>query len=129
MKTYLLMAAMVSCAVAQPTQNIVEIAANEPTLTTLVSLLTQADLVDTLAATNPNSVDGEFTVFAPTNVAFTALLGSLEVGQSAFLLDPIAGESALSATLLYHVANGGNLPNNAALVTLSGLFTPSTSSA
>jgi transforming growth factor-beta-induced protein len=129
MKTYPLMAAMVSFAVAQPTQNIVEIAANEPTLTTLVSLLIQADLVDTLAAPNPNSTDGEFTVFAPTNDAFTLLLASLEVGQSAFLLDPIAGESALSATLLYHVANGGNLPNNAALVTLSGLYILSTSSA
>jgi transforming growth factor-beta-induced protein len=128
MKTYPLMAVMVSSAVAQ-TQNIVEIAISEPTLSTLVSLLVQADLVDTLSAPNPNSADGEFTVFAPTNDAFTALLGSLEVGQSAFLLDPIAGESALSATLLYHVANGGNLPNNAALVTLSGLFTPSTSSA
>jgi transforming growth factor-beta-induced protein len=129
MKTYPLMAAIMSSAVAQPTQNIVEIASNEPTLTTLVSLLVQADLAETLSLPNPNSTDGNYTVFAPTNDAFTALLGSLEVGQSAFLLDPVAGESALSATLLYHVANGGNLPNNAALVTLSGLFTTSTSSA
>lgn len=46
---------------------IVDIAAADPNLSTLVTAVTEADLVDTLSG------EGPFTVFAPTNAAFDAL--------------------------------------------------------
>ena len=117
MKTFALAGLMAASASAQ---SIVDVAVGEPTLSTLTSLLVQANLVDTLAGTNPNSVDGAFTVFAPTDEAFGGLLGALEVGQSAFLLDPTAGVDALTSTLLYHVANGASAQTSSTFPTLSG---------
>lgn len=68
-------------------QSIVEIAINTPELSTLVTALQAAELVDALSG------DGPFTVFAPTNDAFAAL-------------ETIPDGDALKEVLLYHVAAG-----------------------
>lgn len=71
-------------------QTIVEIAAADDQFSTLVSALQRVNLDATLSG------DGPFTVFAPTNAAFTALgvdLGSLS-------------DEALTEILLYHVLGG-----------------------
>ncbi len=68
-------------------QSIVEIAAADGQFSTLVAALTRVDLVSVLEG------DGPFTVFAPTNAAFTA---------SGVNLDNLSDE-ALTEVLLYHV--------------------------
>lgn len=68
-------------------KSIVEIAAGNPDFSTLVGALSAADLVTTLQG------DGPFTVFAPTNDAFTAL-------------SEVPGGDALKEVLLYHVVSG-----------------------
>ncbi|MDX2002736.1 MAG: fasciclin domain-containing protein [Chitinophagales bacterium] len=73
-------------------KTIVEIAQGDAQFSTLVSALTRANLVNTL-----NSA-GTYTVFAPTNDAFNALLTSL--GYSS--LDSVPTD-ALTNILLYHV--------------------------
>jgi uncharacterized surface protein with fasciclin (FAS1) repeats len=79
---------------AQATQNIVEIAQDTPTLSTLVDAVVAVDLVDTLSGTT------EFTVFAPTNDAFAALGSTLDV-----LLLP-ENRDLLSDILTYHAVAG-----------------------
>ncbi|MGF1485256.1 MAG: fasciclin domain-containing protein, partial [Opitutales bacterium] len=72
--------------------SIVDLAVNTDSLSTLVSLLKSADLVEPLTA------KGEFTVFAPTNDAFAKLPKSaLEFLQ--------ANPDALKQVLLYHVVS------------------------
>lgn len=81
------------------TENIVQIAQGNSNLSILVQALTKfPDLVSTLSA------DGSFTVFAPTNDAFAALLEA--TGQSS--LDDIP-ESVLRRVLEYHVISGAAL--------------------
>lgn len=84
-----------NAAPAPGTQSIVEIAIGDPQFSTLVAALTKADLVTTLNGTGP------FTVFAPTNAAFTALLSDLGVAS----LDDLSPE-ALKPILLNHVVIG-----------------------
>jgi transforming growth factor-beta-induced protein len=73
---------------------IAEIAAGDENFSTLVAALDATGLVETFAG------EGEFTVFAPTNDAFTALPeGTLET----LLADP-GGQ--LTDILLYHVVEG-----------------------
>jgi len=71
-------------------------ASNNPLLSTLVTAVVEADLVDTL-----NS-DGPFTIFAPTNDAFAAIpediLGAV-----------LADQDLLTAVLTYHVVGGDSL--------------------
>ncbi|SMO75240.1 fasciclin domain-containing protein [Gracilimonas mengyeensis] len=69
-------------------QNIVEIASKNYELSTLVSLVAEAGLVETLQG------DGPFTVFAPTNEAFEEVSSTLE-GLSA---------EQVREVLTYHVA-------------------------
>ena len=57
---------------------IVDIAVGNPDFSTLVELLTTANLVDTLKG------DGPFTVFAPTNAAFEALAKQLGTDMAGF---------------------------------------------
>jgi transforming growth factor-beta-induced protein len=80
---------------APGSQSIVEIAVGDPQFSTLVAALTKADLVSTLSGAGP------FTVFAPTNTAFAALLSDL--GASS--LDDISAD-ALKPILLNHVVVG-----------------------
>lgn len=75
------------------TQDIVQTAVSTPGFSTLVALLGQADLVDTLQGPGP------FTVFAPTDDAFAALDPNLV----AYLTNP-ANVADLRSVLLYHVA-------------------------
>lgn len=76
-----------------PSQTIVEIAANNPDFSTLVTAVTEAGLVETLSGTGP------FTVFAPTNEAFAKLpAGTIE--------NLLADKEALTKVLTYHVVPG-----------------------
>ncbi len=58
-----------------------------------------ANLVSTLNGTGP------FTVFAPTNAAFTSLLDELDVTTGL----PGIGASTLESVLKYHVVAGANV--------------------
>ena len=75
--------------------NIVELAVATDDLSTLVTAVQEAGLVETLQS------EGPFTVFAPTNAAFEALPeGTLEM-----LLKP-ENKNKLQAVLTYHVVSG-----------------------
>ena len=78
-----------------PTQDIVEFAQATPELSILVEAVIAAGLVDTLKGTGP------FTVFAPTNAAFAALLTQLGATKEELL-----AQEDLAAILTYHVASG-----------------------
>ena len=78
-----------------PAKDIVDNAVNSADHTTLVAAVKAAGLVETLKGKGP------FTVFAPTNEAFTALpAGTVET-----LLKP-ENKAALSKVLTYHVVAG-----------------------
>lgn len=79
----------------EPTENIVETAVGNPDFSILVSALQKADLVDTLSG------EGPFTVFAPTNDAFAALLAALDITAEELLAQP-----DLAKVLTYHVVAG-----------------------
>ena len=86
--------------------NVVNHALNNANFSTLVAALTDSrhttDFVTVLSGTGP------FTVFAPTNDAFQALLDSDSTWNS--LADiPIA---TLDAVLQYHVVNGSNVQSD-----------------
>lgn len=74
---------------------IVEIAQGNDDFSILVEALVAADLVSALEA------DGPFTVFAPTNDAFAALLETLDIEKQDLLDHP-----DLADVLLYHVVDG-----------------------
>lgn len=81
----------------ESTKNIVQLAQDQPSLSSLVTALTKfPDLVTTLSGT------GKFTVFAPTNDAFAALLD--EIGQTS--IDDVP-EPVLKSLLQYHVITTG----------------------
>jgi uncharacterized surface protein with fasciclin (FAS1) repeats len=98
---------------AAPTSNIVELAVATPDLSTLVTAVTEAELVETLSGTGP------FTVFAPTNDAFAALPD----GTLNSLLEP-ANIEQLRAVLTYHVVAGkvmsSDLSNGQVIKTVQG---------
>lgn len=78
---------------AEPTQNIVEIASGNENFKTLVQAVAAANLVDTLSG------EGPFTVFAPTDEAFAKLPeGTLE--------SLLANPEELTKVLTYHVVAG-----------------------
>lgn len=86
--------------IALPT--IVNHALNNPNFSTLVAALTRADLgVDYVTLL---SGAGPFTVFAPTNDAFTALLTELGAANLA-AIDAVT----LNKVLQYHVVSGANV--------------------
>ena len=68
-------------------------ASNNPVLSTLVTAVTQAGLVDTLNGPGP------FTIFAPTNDAFAAV-------PPADLESVLADDDLLTGVLTYHVVAG-----------------------
>lgn len=76
-------------------QDIVALAVATPDLSTLVTAVQAADLVETLQS------EGPFTVFAPTNEAF----GALPDGTLDTLLQP-ENKDQLAAILTYHVVAG-----------------------
>jgi uncharacterized surface protein with fasciclin (FAS1) repeats len=86
---------------------IVEIAQSNPELSTLVTAVTEAGLVETLSGPGP------FTVFAPTNAAFEALpAGTLDT----LLADPTG---QLAQILKQHVMSGA-VDSQAAIAAAGG---------
>jgi uncharacterized surface protein with fasciclin (FAS1) repeats len=75
--------------------NIVELAQGTPELSILVEAVVYADLVSVLSGTD------KYTVFAPTNAAFTTLLNSLGVAK---IQD--VDKNIVKSILLYHVVGG-----------------------
>jgi len=86
---------MVGGAAMSKQSNIVENAVNSKDHTTLVAAVKAAGLVDTLASKGP------FTVFAPTNAAFSLL----PAGTVDTLLKP-ENKGTLTKVLTYHVVAG-----------------------
>lgn len=95
------------------TKNIVDTAVSVPSLSTLVTAVTTAGLVDTLKGVGP------FTVFAPDNAAFA----KLPAGTVENLLKP-ESKSTLTGILTYHVVPGtykaSDLTNGQTLTTVQG---------
>ena len=99
--------------------NLVTFATSNPAFSTLVAALTRADLTTDFVAALSSA--GPFTVFAPTNDAFQALLDSNADWAS---LADIPAE-VLETVLLYHVSAAGNvrstdLSDGQVVPTLSG---------
>ncbi|TKB97533.1 fasciclin domain-containing protein [Pedobacter cryophilus] len=104
---------LVGGAMMVTSKNIVENALGSADHTTLVAAVKAADLVETLSGTGP------FTVFAPTNEAFTAL----PAGTVDNLLKPeMKGD--LAKVLTYHVVAGAvkaaDLQDGMELTTVQG---------
>lgn len=96
--------------------DIVDTAAAAGDFTTLVAAVEAADLVDTLKADSP------YTVFAPTDEAFEALLAELDLTTEELLADT----ELLTSVLTYHVIEGEFLAadvvglNGQAVTTVNG---------
>src|SRR4051812_19892966 len=104
---------MVGGAPMYPSKNIVENAVNSKDHTTLVAAVKAAGLVDTLSGSGP------FTVFAPTNAAFS----KLPKGTVDTLVKP-ENKAALTKILTYHVVagkmNAADLQDGQKLTTVEG---------
>ena len=94
--------------------DVVQLAQSNADLSILVEALTAAGLVDTLKGTGP------FTVFAPNNAAFAALLTELGVTKAQLLAD----KALLTAVLTYHVipskVEKAQIPLGKAITTVQG---------
>lgn len=88
---------------ARDGKNIVATAQDTDALSSLVGALTQADagLVEALS-----DETASYTVFAPTNEAFAALLGALDGFDSLEDFDTDAEKALLATILKYHVVAG-----------------------
>jgi transforming growth factor-beta-induced protein len=95
--------------------DIVETAIANGSFNTLVTAVTTADLVGTLQG------EGPFTVFAPTDDAFTAYLTENDITSADLLAD-----NSLSDILTYHVLAGEVLANAAISIAQSDSNTTST---
>jgi uncharacterized surface protein with fasciclin (FAS1) repeats len=99
-----------------PTQNVVQVAQGNPDLSILVEAVVAADLAGTLSAPGP------YTVLAPTNAAFAALLTELGVTKAQLLAD----KPLLTAVLQYHVLGArvakAQIPLGKAITPLAGGF-------
>lgn len=95
------MVSMTSCKKEEeePQKNIVQIAQGNSDFSILVQALTRTGLSTNYATVLSGT--GPFTVFAPTNAAFTALLS--ELGYASLNDIPAA---TLEAVLKYHVVSG-----------------------
>ncbi len=94
------------------TSTVVEIAVSNPDFSTLVEAVTKADLAGALSA------DGPFTVFAPTNEAFSKLFKQLGVKG----IEDLSAEQ-LTPILTYHVVSGNVMSSdltNTSVATLNG---------
>jgi transforming growth factor-beta-induced protein len=100
-----------------PTNDIVETAQANGSFSTLITALTEANLVDTLKGTGP------FTVFAPTDAAFNAL-------PTGLLNQLLANTTALTQVLTNHVVSGKltaqDVTHQTAVTTLQGSSLPIT---
>jgi uncharacterized surface protein with fasciclin (FAS1) repeats len=88
-------------------QSIVAIAASNPEFSTLVSLVQFAELDGVLAN------EGQFTVFAPTNAAFDALIAALITEYGEETTNALLSDKAfITDVLLYHVTDGRRFSNS-----------------
>ena len=98
---------------ASQSGTIVDVASKTPSLSTLVTAVKAASLVDTLQGAGP------YTVFAPTNAAFDAL----PVGTLDTLLKP-ENVDQLKSILTYHVVSGkvmaSDLKDGQEIITVQG---------
>ena len=96
------------------TQSIGEMAAGNENLTILTEALQAADLDDMMMA------EGQYTVFAPTDDAFAALLTKLNVTKEELLGD----KEMLTSVLTYHVVpmvvKAADIPYGTAIDTANG---------
>jgi transforming growth factor-beta-induced protein len=97
--TFALAATLAACGMTTTTErgSIAEVAAENGNFTILLAALAEADL----AATFGDDASGPFTVFAPTDAAFEALLTELGVTAEELLARPDLGD-----ILAYHVTEG-----------------------
>jgi uncharacterized surface protein with fasciclin (FAS1) repeats len=99
-----------------PTRTLVDVLAADPTTQVLASAIRAAGLDGALAAPGP------YTVFAPTDAAFTALLSELGITQAQLLAD----RALLTQVLQYHVLNArvarADVPLGRAVTPLAGGF-------
>lgn len=88
-------------------KSIVEIASADPDFSILVDLVVFAELDGVLAN------DGQFTVFAPTNDAFIALIDGLTeaIGAEATAA-LLSDKDFITDVLLYHVTDGRRFANS-----------------
>ena len=97
-----------------PAPNIVGVAKTQANLSILVEAVVAADLATTLSGPGP------FTVFAPTNDAFAALLTELGISKA----DLLANKPLLTKVLTYHVVSGkvlkAQVPVNTPITTVEG---------
>lgn len=95
-------------------RNVVEKAQADARFSTLAGAVVAADLASTLSG------DGPFTVFAPTDDAFAALLDELGVTREQLLAD----KALLTQVLTYHVVPGqvrrAQVPLGAPITTVQG---------
>merc|ERR1719329_1865965 len=84
--------------VLMPLPSIVETAINDSNVNVLVEALEAAGLAGPLQGTGP------FTLFAPTNAAFTDFLGQLEISP-----DELLARDDLAEILMYHVVFGSKV--------------------
>ncbi|MEY4268290.1 MAG: hypothetical protein RIS90_2825 [Pseudomonadota bacterium] len=94
--------------------DLVMLAQSDPNLSILVEAVIAADMVATLKGSGP------FTVFAPVNAAFAALLGELGLTKAQLLAD----KALLNQVLTYHVLAGkverAQIPGGKAITTVQG---------
>ena len=94
--------------------DIVQLAQSNPDLSILVEAVDAAGLVGTLKQAGP------YTVLAPTNAAFAALLTELGVTKAQLLAD----KALLTKVLTYHVVSGrvlkSGVPVGAPITTVQG---------
>ena len=82
-----------------PTKNLYDIADSDVRFSILVDAIDAAGLKDAVKNGGP------FTVFAPTNDAFVALLGELKAGSLQDIINKY-GTTGLQKILKYHILNG-----------------------
>lgn len=93
-----------------PPMSIVDVAAGNPNFSTLAAALGAAELIDTLG-----DLGTDFTVFAPTNAAFDALLLELDA-----TVEELLARDDLRDILLYHVISGQEILAEAAIAVAQG---------
>ncbi len=102
----------VSDVITLPT--VVTFATADPTFETLVAALTREDLATDFVGTLSNA-EGMYTVFAPTNDAFGALLDEFSMTPGFEMITSLAEipVGTLDATLKMHAIAGANVRSNA----------------
>ena len=101
------------CALISQAQTVADIIIASENHTTLEAAVTTAELVETLQG------DGPYTVFAPTDSAFTVLLNALEIDADSLLSFPNLGDILLYHVLGDSVQSGDLLPTQ--MVTMANM--------